>query len=62
MPNSHSVPHVKILSKASESDSFHSFLPLDKLADVFKSSGIEPTKPIVTSCGSGVTGNFRIFY
>ena len=31
------------------------FLPADALRGVFDSAGIDPTRPIVTSCGSGVT-------
>ncbi|KAF2819911.1 Rhodanese-like protein [Ophiobolus disseminans] len=30
-------------------------LPADKLQAVFKSKGVDPTKPIINSCGTGVT-------
>ncbi|MGE3150657.1 MAG: sulfurtransferase, partial [Pseudorhodoplanes sp.] len=27
----------------------------DRIANLFKDSGVDPDKPIITSCGSGVT-------
>eukprot|EP01125_Pyxidicula_operculata_P010131 TRINITY_DN3338_c0_g1_i1.p1 TRINITY_DN3338_c0_g1~~TRINITY_DN3338_c0_g1_i1.p1 ORF type:complete len:310 (+),score=54.46 TRINITY_DN3338_c0_g1_i1:232-1161(+) len=50
IPGSKNVPFGLILKEKS-------FLERDQLLEVFKSSGIDPSKPIVTSCGSGVTGS-----
>jgi thiosulfate/3-mercaptopyruvate sulfurtransferase len=30
-------------------------LPAEQLRDVFKSKGVDPSKPIISSCGTGVT-------
>jgi thiosulfate/3-mercaptopyruvate sulfurtransferase len=32
-------------------------LPADQLAAVFAASGVDVTKPIVTTCGSGITAS-----
>jgi len=59
MPGAKSVPHVKILHKVDPSDTFHSFLPQDKLEQEFKNAGINPNDNarVVTTCGSGVTAS-----
>lgn len=50
MPGSFSVPVPELLDPDTKA-----FLPADKLREVFRSKGIDPQKPIVTSCGTGVT-------
>ena len=30
-------------------------LPADKLLEVFQAKGVDPSKPIINSCGTGVT-------
>ncbi|PWJ79456.1 thiosulfate/3-mercaptopyruvate sulfurtransferase [Pseudaminobacter salicylatoxidans] len=48
MPGAKNVP-FSALSRDGE------FLPLDELREVLEKAGIDPDKPVVTSCGSGVT-------
>jgi len=48
MPGAHSVPSV-MLSENGE------LLPLDRLKATLEAAGLDLTKPVVTSCGSGVT-------
>ncbi|WP_432283586.1 3-mercaptopyruvate sulfurtransferase [Aminobacter sp. BA135] len=48
MPGAHSVPSVT-LSENGE------LLPLDRLKATLEAAGLDLTKPVVTSCGSGVT-------
>ncbi len=50
MPGAFSVPYTDLLDPAAKT-----FLPADKLAQRFAAAGLDMTKPIVTSCGSGVT-------
>src|SRR5204862_6133990 len=38
-----------------------SFKPLDELGLLFAEAGIDPARPFVASCGSGVTANSLIF-
>jgi thiosulfate/3-mercaptopyruvate sulfurtransferase len=37
------------------------FKPIDEIRRLFDEAGIDPTKPFVASCGSGVTANCLIF-
>jgi thiosulfate/3-mercaptopyruvate sulfurtransferase len=37
------------------------FKPVEELRQLFADAGIDPTKPFVASCGSGVTANSLIF-
>ena len=48
MPGAKNVPYSS-LSENGE------FLPLDRLVEVLEDAGLDLTKPVVTSCGSGVT-------
>lgn len=48
MPGARSVPSTS-LSENGE------LLPLDRLKKVFQEAGVDLSKPVVTSCGSGVT-------
>lgn len=50
MPGSTSVPVLDLLDSQTKA-----FLPADKLRAVFESKGVDPTKPIISSCGTGVT-------
>lgn len=50
MPGSISVPVGELLDPKTKA-----FLPADQLRKVFESKGVDPNKPIITSCGSGVT-------
>jgi thiosulfate/3-mercaptopyruvate sulfurtransferase len=56
MPNSHSVPTISILTKKNDTDTFHTFLPKDKLIESFTKAGIDTNNSVATTCGSGVTG------
>eukprot|EP01126_Amoeba_proteus_P043979 TRINITY_DN4862_c0_g1_i6.p1 TRINITY_DN4862_c0_g1~~TRINITY_DN4862_c0_g1_i6.p1 ORF type:complete len:188 (-),score=36.07 TRINITY_DN4862_c0_g1_i6:237-800(-) len=48
MPNSFNVPFDKVLLD-------RSFLPTECLKQIFTDAGVDLNKPIVTTCGSGVT-------
>jgi len=48
IPNAHSVPFQQVLDN-------REIVAADKLKQVFIGAGIDLSKPIVTSCGSGVT-------
>ena len=50
MPGSISMPITELLHPVDKT-----LLPRDQLQAVFKSKGIDPTKPIISSCGTGVT-------
>jgi len=50
MPGSISVPVGELLDPKTKA-----FLPAAELRKVFESKGIDPQKPIITSCGTGVT-------
>ncbi|QIW97799.1 hypothetical protein AMS68_003317 [Peltaster fructicola] len=50
MPGSISVPVPELLDPQTKT-----FLPADKLRQVFESKGIDAGRPIVSSCGTGVT-------
>ena len=50
IPNSLNVPFTLLSNPADGT-----FLPPDKLRAVFAAAGVDPAKPVVTSCGSGVT-------
>ncbi|MEJ2814129.1 3-mercaptopyruvate sulfurtransferase [Caulobacter sp. CCG-8] len=49
IPGSRNVPLSAILA------SDGTMLPADRLAEVFKAAGVDIDKPIVTTCGSGIT-------
>lgn len=50
IPHSISVPVSDLLDADSKT-----LLPAAKLQEVFKSKKIDPLKPIITTCGTGVT-------
>ncbi|KAH6608948.1 hypothetical protein Trco_002294, partial [Trichoderma cornu-damae] len=50
MPGSISVPFSAVLDPETKA-----FLPADKLKQVFEERGVDPTKPIISTCGTGVT-------
>ncbi|MCC6469774.1 MAG: 3-mercaptopyruvate sulfurtransferase [Alphaproteobacteria bacterium] len=50
MPGALNVPYASLLDPDTKT-----FLPAERLAGVFKEAGVDLKKPIVTSCGSGVT-------
>ncbi|KAK4038830.1 hypothetical protein C8A01DRAFT_47635 [Parachaetomium inaequale] len=50
MPGSISIPFDAVLDPTTKA-----FLPADKLKDVFVKKGVDPEKPIISSCGTGVT-------
>lgn len=50
MPHSINIPFTEVLDPQTKS-----FLPADKLRSLFESKGVDPSKPIVSSCGTGVT-------
>lgn len=50
MPGSISIPHSELLDPTTKA-----FYSPEKLKSIFESKGVDPSKPIVSSCGSGVT-------
>jgi len=50
MPGAVNVPYTQLLDPKEKT-----FLPAEKLAEQFRAAGVDLKKPIVTSCGSGVT-------
>ena len=50
IPGSRNLPFNRLLDPADQT-----MLPPEKLKALFAEAGIDPAKPIVTSCGSGVT-------
>ncbi|KAF2771091.1 Rhodanese-like protein [Teratosphaeria nubilosa] len=50
IPGSTSVPVPDLLDPKTKA-----FLPPEQLRKVFASKGVDPTKPIISSCGTGVT-------
>ncbi|KAF1811626.1 Rhodanese-like protein [Eremomyces bilateralis CBS 781.70] len=50
IPGSISVPVSDLLDPQTKT-----FLPAEQLIRVFKGKGVDPARPIITSCGSGVT-------
>lgn len=50
IPHSFSVPISDLLDAQTKA-----LLPADKLQAVFESKGVDPSKPIISSCGTGVT-------
>ncbi|KAK4195260.1 Rhodanese-like domain-containing protein [Triangularia verruculosa] len=50
MPGSINIPFDAVLDPQTKA-----FLPADKLKEVFQKKGVDPAKPIISSCGTGVT-------
>lgn len=50
IPGSLNLPYSELLDPETKT-----FLPSDVLAERFAAAGIEPSRPVVTTCGSGVT-------
>ncbi|KAL2038295.1 hypothetical protein N7G274_008944 [Stereocaulon virgatum] len=50
IPGSISVPHSELLDPKTGA-----LLPAEKLRKIFESKGVDPEKPIISSCGTGVT-------
>jgi thiosulfate/3-mercaptopyruvate sulfurtransferase len=50
MPGSINIPFDAVLDPQTKT-----FLPADKLRELFKAKGVDPEKPIISSCGTGVT-------
>lgn len=50
MPGSINIPFNAVLDPETKT-----FLPADKLRQLFKEKGVDPERPIISSCGTGVT-------
>lgn len=50
IPHSTSVPITDLLDSKDKT-----LLPASELQAIFKSKGVDPSKPIINSCGTGVT-------
>ncbi|QRN93461.1 3-mercaptopyruvate sulfurtransferase [Archangium violaceum] len=51
MPGARSVPSSRVIAPDG------TMLPADKLAQVFEAAGVDLDRPIVTTCGSGITAS-----
>jgi thiosulfate/3-mercaptopyruvate sulfurtransferase len=56
IPGSINVPFTELLD---EDD--RTYLPVDELKECFEDNGVDLSRPIVTSCGSGVTACVLLF-
>jgi len=56
IPGSLNLPYAEILDPATKT-----LLPADKLAKRFSEAGVDLAKPVVASCGSGVTASALAF-
>lgn len=54
IPNSLNVPFETLLEKGV-------FKPADEMREIFDQAGVDPRKPLVASCGSGVTASVLVF-
>jgi thiosulfate/3-mercaptopyruvate sulfurtransferase len=50
MPGAINIPHSALLDPTSKA-----FYAPEKLRDIFREKGVDPEKPVVSSCGTGVT-------
>lgn len=50
MPGSINIPFNEVLDSTTKA-----FLPKDQLKKLFESKGVDPSKPIISTCGTGVT-------
>jgi thiosulfate/3-mercaptopyruvate sulfurtransferase len=50
MPGSVNIPFDTLLDSETKA-----FLPKEKLKEIFENKGVDPTRPIISSCGTGVT-------
>ncbi|KAK1753439.1 Rhodanese-like domain-containing protein [Echria macrotheca] len=50
MPGSINIPFDAVLDPETKA-----FLPADKLREIFTKKGVDPERPIISSCGTGVT-------
>ncbi len=50
MPGAINIPFDAVLDPATKT-----FLPRKKLQELFRNKGVDPSKPIISSCGTGVT-------
>ncbi|KAK7738558.1 hypothetical protein SLS53_006078 [Cytospora paraplurivora] len=50
MPGSINIPFGEVLDPQTKT-----YLPKDKLRELFEKKGVDPNKPVITSCGTGVT-------
>ena len=56
IPGSHNLPYTELLDPANKT-----LLPAERLAAKFRDAGIDLKRPVVTSCGSGVTATVLAF-
>jgi thiosulfate/3-mercaptopyruvate sulfurtransferase len=56
IPGSYNLPFNELLDPKAKT-----FLPTDQIAEKFRRAGVDLTKPVVTSCGSGVTAAVLAF-
>ncbi len=50
IPGSLNLPYTDLLDPADKT-----FLPAERLRERFRAAGVDPNRPVVTSCGSGIT-------
>lgn len=54
-PGQRNLPYAKLYRDDG------TFKPVDELARLFREAGVDPCRPFVASCGSGVTANSLVF-
>jgi len=57
IPNSLNIPFQKVL----DTDHFNVMRPAHEISEAFTKAGVDTSRPIVTSCGSGVTASCLTF-
>ncbi len=57
MPTSFNLNNNEILVKRNTTDEFSTFQEPSKLAEIFEAKGVNLSKPVVNTCGSGVTAS-----
>jgi thiosulfate/3-mercaptopyruvate sulfurtransferase len=56
MPNAINIPFAELVDPISKT-----LIPKEKLKNLFKTKGVDLDKPIITTCGSGVTASMIYF-
>ena len=56
IPGSLNLPFTDLLDPQTKT-----FLPAERLAERFRAAGVDPARPVVATCGSGVTASVLAF-
>eukprot|EP00842_Homolaphlyctis_polyrhiza_P000136 jgi/Hompol1/1122/HPOL_001598-RA len=61
IPSGHIPTSINIPSSSMYDPATNEFLPLDQLARIFAEKGVDLKRPIISSCGSGITASVLYF-